>query len=304
MRACVNGNQHDRALAFLEEMLKKNLPVDSESFAVGVCACVGLKRADRALELWRETMPSVGVQAHTHTLTPLLQLLLKAKDIESVKEVIGGLPTQTQTDTPTPTQGDAVLVLAQVAQAHALELPGDVCVYVIKTLLDAGRVGEALRLCGGGGGEGKKEGGQEGEGEIDEEETNTHTHTHTQAQFYAAVTGEKQEASVVAFGSLLNYRTSLQSKLTDTDTHTQTKHSSSFLDEELEEQVKNDKELTQIRDLCENNQLDEAITYIQAQTQKGQRPRLSVVNLVMEYAVVIYRDVAAAKKILEIPGAG
>ena len=68
--------------------------------------------------------------------------------------------------------------------------------------------------------------------------------------------------------------------------------------------MKDDKELTQIRELCETNQLDEAITYIQTQTQTGQRPRPSVVNLVMEYAVVIYRDVAAAKKILEIPGAG
>ncbi len=52
---------------------------------------------------------------------------------------------------------------------------------------------------------------------------------------------------------------------------------------------KEDEEMNAVKALCEDGQLDEAIERIRS---KGGKPRPSVVNLAMEYAVVIFKDVA------------
>ena len=56
--------------------------------------------------------------------------------------------------------------------------------------------------------------------------------------------------------------------------------------------MQNDKELADIKQLCEGGGLDEAIEQIRMVAEEKGKARPSVVNLAMEYAVVIYKDVA------------
>jgi pentatricopeptide repeat protein len=51
MNACRLGGQADRAIAFLEEMLKKNIPADRTSLEIALSACVPGKKIDKALEV-------------------------------------------------------------------------------------------------------------------------------------------------------------------------------------------------------------------------------------------------------------
>lgn len=47
------GKQADRALAFLDEMVRKALPLDGRSFAIGMAACseAGKPRIDKAVQV-------------------------------------------------------------------------------------------------------------------------------------------------------------------------------------------------------------------------------------------------------------
>jgi pentatricopeptide repeat protein len=60
MEACVLGKQHERAVAFLEEMLRKEIEVDDRSFAVGIGACEAGKKVDKAMQVTQHSIQQTG----------------------------------------------------------------------------------------------------------------------------------------------------------------------------------------------------------------------------------------------------
>lgn len=288
MRACVVGGQDDRALAFLDEMLRKGVGVDEDSFGIAIKACEGAKRKDKALELWQEEMPRQSLPPSLPPLEALLRVLVKTeREVESwpaACAIIDALPPSSpSSSSPSLTQADGAMALVRAARSLQLpaEGPGEEGVvgkYVVGKLLAAGRVGEAVRLCSEEDRLGfavMREGGREG----------------------------GSEESVACLGVLLQWREAVRMRqgagpcakpdLVRTRLEMEMKESGVL--------GKEDEEMNAVKALCEDGELDAAIERIRS---KGGKPRPSVVNLAMEYAVVIFKDVAAAKKILEIPGAG
>jgi len=51
MHACRVGGQRERAITFLEEMIRKEMPVDTDSFSIIIAACDEPKLSHRALEV-------------------------------------------------------------------------------------------------------------------------------------------------------------------------------------------------------------------------------------------------------------
>lgn len=58
------GKQHERAVAFLEEMLRKDIEVDARSFAVGIAACEAGKKVDKALQVTSSPLQPTRCTAH------------------------------------------------------------------------------------------------------------------------------------------------------------------------------------------------------------------------------------------------
>ena len=277
MKACVTGGQDDRALAFFDEMLRKGVGVNEDSFAIAIRACEGAKRKDKALELWQEEMPRQSLPPSLPPLEALLRVLIKTeKEVESwpaACAIIDALPSSlpsSSSSSSSLTQADGALALIRAAKSLQVpaEGPGEEGVvgkYVVGKLLAAGRAGEAVRLCSEEDPlgfavmrEGGKEGGVGGVACLG-----------VLLQWREAVR-MRQEAGPCAKPDLLRRR----------------------LEKEMEEQQvvgKEDEEMKTIKALCEEGELDEAIEMIRS---KGGKPRPSVVNLAMEYAVVIFKDVA------------
>lgn len=73
------GKQHERAVAFLEEMLRKDIEVDDRSFAVGIGACEAGKKVDKAMQVGQSTAhpPHAQTQHRTENEGKVGLLMLK-----------------------------------------------------------------------------------------------------------------------------------------------------------------------------------------------------------------------------------
>jgi hypothetical protein len=150
---------------------------------------------------------------------------------------------------------------------------GEHVLYVVEKLLAAGRVGDAIRLCHEEAEIGEavwKEGGREGgrEGEA---------WTVTALGVLMAWQDQVRKAQAVGPCATVDPgRRLLEADVAD-----------------VRAMGKEDVELESIQALCEAGRLEEAIERIGTEAAlRGGKPRPSVVNMAMEYAVVVHRDVA------------